>query len=68
MYSENIDEQSRTPIRTKVKQNKTKISAYNDTEIPQFGYVDINCMYENMETPCRFYITSADGPAILGLQ
>ena len=57
------------PNRSKIQQRKTVLTAYNNTQIPQFGYIELVCRHteKNQWTNTGFYIVDDTGPAILGL-
>ena len=69
MFPENISSSSSdVPFPERVTQRKTKITAYNKTQIKQYGTCSFHCKYGNQETTAEVYITEGSGPAILGLK
>ena len=48
--------------------SNTTLSAYNGSNIPQYGSISLPCSYSTTEwVNAEFYIADTDGPAILGL-
>ena len=68
MFPENISSSSDVPFSERVTQRKTKITAYNKTQIKHYGTCSFYCKYGNQETTAEFYITEGSSPAILGLK
>ena len=64
---------SKTGMPTGLRKCKTKLTAYNGTNIPQLGALDTVITWKDEETKkvnkmnTTFYVTDTPGPAILGL-
>ncbi|KAK7090187.1 hypothetical protein V1264_010020 [Littorina saxatilis] len=67
IYPQQLDEDG-YPKPGSTQQRRTRLIAYNGSVINQFGSVTLPCKYgESKWHTEEFYITDADGPAILGL-
>ena len=66
IYPDHVDEKG-LPIQDKLDRSKTKLSAYNGTEIHQFGLVSFPCRYKENWVETDFYVVDTNSPAILGL-
>lgn len=67
MYPQQLDEDG-YPKPGSTQQRRTVLVAYNGSTINQFGSVRLPCKYGKSDWHTEeFYITDADGPAILGL-
>ncbi|KAK7087114.1 hypothetical protein V1264_021204 [Littorina saxatilis] len=67
IYPQLLDEDG-YPKPGSTQQRRTRLIAYNGSVINQFGSVTLPCKYgESKWHTEEFYITDADGPAILGL-
>lgn len=66
MFPEQLNEHG---VPQSLSDSGTVLSAYNGTEIKQYGTVVIPCKYN--DTPwndTQFYVVQSDGPVILGIQ
>ena len=43
------------------------LTAYGGTKIVQHGICKIPCEFQNRKSVAAFFVTEADGPAIIGL-
>ena len=66
IYPDRVDEKG-LPIQDKLGRSKSKLSAYNGTEIHQFGLVSFPCRYKENWVETDFYVVDTNSPAILGL-
>ena len=56
------------PIQGATRERSTQLIAYNGTRIEQHGSISLPCQYEKSGWhEEEFFVTSGDGPAILGL-
>ena len=44
------------------------LTAYGGAQITQFGTINIPCQYKGRKFKCKFYVTDAPGPAIMGIK
>ena len=66
MFPENFDGKD-TPMESALTQKKTRITAYNKTQIKHYGTCSFSCRYGENATTAEFYVTEGNGPAIIGL-
>ena len=64
MFPDQVDENG---FPTETAPSCTKLTAYNGTQIPQYGVCSIKCSYGDKETEAMFYVADVAGPAICGL-
>ena len=64
MFPDQVDENG---FPTETAPSCTKLTAYNGTQIPQYGVCSIKCSYGDKETEAMFYLADVAGPAICGL-
>ena len=64
MFPDEVDENG---LPTETAPRKTKLTAYNGTQIPQHGVCSIKCSYGDKETDAVFYVADVAGPTICGL-
>lgn len=67
MYPDRVDGDN-LPIGTHARQ--TRLLAYNDTEIPQYGVITIPCRHgiRSRWSDTNFFVVDVQGPAIVGLR
>ena len=66
MYLNSVGADS-NPRPGELKKINTILTAYGGSCIKQHGTLRILCEYQGKETRAVFYVTEAQGPAILGL-
>ena len=66
MYPHNIAS-SGLPKSGNLESSTTILTAYGGTKIVQHGICMIPCEFQNRKSVAAFYVTEADGPAIIGL-
>ena len=66
MFPGDIDENGE-PVTGSLQPSQTKLTAYGGSPLKQFGICALNCSYENQAEELTFYVSDAEGPAILGL-
>jgi hypothetical protein len=66
MYPENLDSDG-FPKHGSTVTRTTILTAYNGTNIAQFGTVKIPCQYQDKSSNAEFYVADSEGPAIMGL-
>ena len=52
---------------TETALSRTKLTAYNSTQIPQYGVCSIKCSYGDKETEAMFYVADVAGPLVVNL-
>ena len=65
MYPQNVAS-SGLPKSGSLENSTTVLTAYGGTKIVQHGICKIPCEFQNRKSVAAFFITEADGPAIIG--
>ena len=66
MFPEWVD-QNEQPLPRTTQTEMTVLMAYNRSNIPQHGFVKIQCTYKGEWRYIKFYVVTSEGPIILGL-
>ena len=66
MFPENIREDN-TPITGALDPTSVTLTAYGGSKLRQYGTCMIPCEYNKVKNTTTFYVTDANGPAIIGL-
>ena len=66
MFPERLDAHG-YPKPDAIVRRKTILTAYNGSQIQQYGTVSISCTYGDKSEVAEFFVAESQGPAILGL-
>ena len=58
---------SKMPSEVQLDKEKTKITAYNGTEIRQMGTMEVECTFNGNTSTQKFHVVDCDGPILIGL-
>lgn len=66
MYPQSIDKDG-NPKKGATKSSDTILTAYGGSRIHHHGTINIDCEFRGKSSTAQFYVTTTQGPAIIGL-
>ena len=66
IYPENLTPEG-FPKPGVLEHSPTELTAYGGAKLVQFGKCQIDCVFNGRKSGAIFFVTEADGPAIIGL-